>query len=312
MIGVVVEHGPNGISHASLEVLTLARRIATPVALWLGAVPADEDVAALAAHGVAEIRVCDIGPAVHLPSAASAALAEAASGIAVVLGVSTFATKEVATRFAAAAGAGMIVDAAGVEIVDGAVETVQAVFTSTYLVRSRVETERAVVLLRANSVVAEAAATPGEARVVSVVAPAVSTAETLVSRVDVPADGVPLSEAPVVVAGGRGTGGDFALVSELAEALGGAVGATRDATDEGWIGHEHMVGQTGTTVTPTLYVACGISGAVHHRGGMQGSGTIVAIDTDPDAPIFEIADLAVVGDLFDVLPQAIAALRARA
>ena len=108
-------------------------------------------------------------------------------------------------------------------------------------------------------------------------------------------EGVPLAEAPVVVSGGRGTGGDYTLVHELADLLGGAVGASRDATDEGWISHEHMVGQTGTTVTPALYVACGISGAVHHRGGMQASGTIVAVNMDPDAPIFEIADFGVVG-----------------
>src|SRR5690606_17371163 len=123
-------------------------------------------------------------------------------------------------------------------------------------------------------------------------------------------EGVPLAEASVVVSGGRGTGGDYTLVRELADVLGGAVGASRDATDEGWIGHEHMVGQTGTTVTPALYVACGISGAVHHRGGMQASGTIVAVNIDPEAPIFEIADFGVVGDIFDVLPQAIAAIRA--
>jgi len=122
-------------------------------------------------------------------------------------------------------------------------------------------------------------------------------------------DGVPLAEAPVVVSGGRGTNGDYTLVRELAELLGGAVGASRDATDEGWISHEHMVGQTGTTVTPALYVACGISGAVHHRGGMQASGTIVAVNIDPDAPIFEIADFGVVGDLGDVIPQAIARIK---
>ncbi len=120
---------------------------------------------------------------------------------------------------------------------------------------------------------------------------------------------MPLAEAAVVVSGGRGTGGDYALVRELAEVLGRAVGASRDATDEGWIGHEHMVGQTGATVTPALYVACGISGAVHHRGGMQASGTIVAVNIDPDAPIFEIADFGVVGSLFDVLPAAIARIR---
>ena len=109
--------------------------------------------------------------------------------------------------------------------------------------------------------------------------------------------------------GGRGTGGDYALVRELAELLGSAVGASRDATDEGWISHEHMVGQTGTTVTPALYMACGISGAIHHRGGMQASGTVVAVNMDPDAPIFEICDFGVVGSLFDVLPQAMEKLK---
>ena len=136
------------------------------------------------------------------------------------------------------------------------------------------------------------------------------TRERIVEIEPVPQEeGVPLAEAPVVVSGGRGTNGDYTLIQELADVLGGAVGASRDATDEGWISHEHMVGQTGTTVTPALYVAAGISGAVHHRGGMQASGTIVAINMDPDAPIFEISDFGVVGSLFDVIPQAIARIK---
>ncbi len=311
MIGVLIERDGGGIGNSSLEVLTLARAAGAPVALWLGDRPTGGDLARLAEYGVGEVRVCAIGEKAHLPSEAAAALEAAAEGIDVVLGVSTFATKEAATRFASATGAGVVVDASGVEVVDGAVETSQHVFTATYVVRSRITAERAVVLLRPNSTVAEPAAERGEARVVDVPAPARAAGEVLLERTVVPAEGVPLAGARVVVSGGRGTGGDFALVRELAEVLGGAVGATRDATDEGWIGHEHMVGQTGVTVTPALYVACGISGAVHHRGGMQGSSTIVAIDTDPDAPIFEIADFAVIGDLFEVLPTAIAAIRAR-
>lgn len=311
MIGVLVEHDPSGIGRPTLEVMALARALGQPVALWLGEAPSTDDVATLAAHGASEVRVVQMGAQSHVASAASAALVEAAADFPVLLGVSTFASKEVATRFAATVGAGMVVDASAVELVDGRIETVQAVLTATWLVRSRIEADRAVVLLRPNSFLAEAAPKPGEGRVVDVPAPVAPCAETLIAREVVPSEGAPLAEAAVVVAGGRGTGGDYGLVRELAQILGAAVGASRDATDEGWIGHEHMVGQTGATVSPALYVACGISGAVHHRGGMQGSGTIVAINTDPHAPIFEIADLGVVGDIFEVLPQAISALRAR-
>ncbi len=311
MIGVLAEHDADGVSHSTLEVISAARALGTPVALWLGEAPSADDVATLALHGALEIRVAAIGAEAHLAAAAGAALREAAADLPLVLGVSTFASKEIATRFAASSGAGMVVDAASVAIVDGRVETEQFVLTATWLVRTRVETNRAVVLLRPNSAKAEPASTPGEARIVAVDVPGSAPAETLVARVPTASEGVPLADAPIVVSGGRGTAGDYGLVRELADLLGGAVGASRDATDEGWIGHEHMVGQTGVTVSPALYVACGISGAVHHRGGMQGSGTIVAINTDPDAPIFEIADFGVVGDIFEVLPQVIAALRSR-
>ncbi len=312
MIGVLVEHGPQGMAHSTLEVLTAARALGPAVAVWLGDAPSTADVAELAAHGAEEVRVAALGAGAALPAAASRALEEATAGVDVLLGVSTFASKEVATRFAVSVGAGMVVDASSVAVVEGSVETEQSALTSTWLVRTRVVAERAVVLLRPNSVKAEPASSPGAGAVVEVAVSEFEPLETLVSREGVGAAGVPLAEAAVVVAGGRGTGGDYGPVREFAELLGAAVGASRDATDEGWISHEHMVGQTGATVTPALYVACGISGAVHHRGGMQGSGTIVAVNTDPDAPIFEIADFGVVGDLFEVLPQAIAELRARA
>jgi len=311
VIGVLVDHGPVGIARSTLEVMAMARTLGPPVAIWLGERPSADDVAILSLHGASEVRVVAMGVQSHVASAASAALVEATADLPVLLGVSTFASKEVATRFAAAVGAGMVVDASSVEFVDGRIETEQAVLTATWLVRSRIEADRAVVLLRPNSARAEVAPEPGEGHLVEVAVPAAPSAETLVARNVVASEGAPLAEAAIVVAGGRGTGGDYGLIRELAALLGAAVGASRDATDEGWIGHEHMVGQTGATVSPALYVACGISGAVHHRGGMQGSGTIVAINTDPDAPIFEIADLGVVGDIFEVLPQAIATLRAR-
>ena len=134
----------------------------------------------------------------------------------------------------------------------------------------------------------------------------------IISRTPVVYDGRPdVSPARVVVSGGRGTDGDFGPVEQLADALGGAVGSTRDATDEGWIPHNTQVGQTGATVRPDLYIAAGISGAVHHVAGMRQSGTIVAVNTDMDAPIFDIADFGIVGDLNTVLPQAAEAIRAR-
>ncbi|NTV39697.1 MAG: electron transfer flavoprotein subunit alpha/FixB family protein [Demequinaceae bacterium] len=309
-VAVLVEHRGSEIAQPALEALTLARTIGRPVAVWMGEEPPAAAVAALGEYGAVEVRVLAIRERARHPKTAAAALAAATGDAALVLMVSTFVNKEIATHLALATGAGVVVDAAGAELVDGRIEVQQTVFAATWNVRTRINAERAIVAVRPNTTKAEPAETAGAAEIVGVLAILPELRETLVSVTAVEREaGVPLSEAAIVVAGGRGTGGDYTLVRELADVLGAAVGASRDATDEGWISHEHMVGQTGVTVTPTLYVACGISGAVHHRGGMQASGTIVAVNIDPDAPIFEIADFGVVGDLNDVLPQAIAALK---
>jgi len=307
-VAVLVERHGEAVAAPTLETLTLARSLGDVAAVWLGGEPSSAAVAQLGAHGAAEVRVVE--PQVRAAAAAAAALGAATADADVLLVTSTFVNKEIVTRLALATGAGVVVDAAGAALVDGHVETEQTVFAATWNVRTRITTERAIVALRPNTTQAVAMPDAVVPSVVTVAFEPPTTREAVVAVEAVEAsDGVPLAEASVVVSGGRGTGGDYALIHELAELLGGAVGASRDATDEGWISHEHMVGQTGTTVTPRLYVAAGISGAVHHRGGMQASGTIVAVNLDPDAPIFEISDFGVVGSLFDVLPQAIARIR---
>lgn len=310
IVAVLAEQRDAAIAGPTFEALTLARSLGTPVVVCLGAEPQAEDVARMGEFGASEIRVINGGEAARVPAVAAAGLVAATADADVVLAVSTFLNKEIVTRFAVQTGAGVVVDAAGAEVVDGHIEAVQTVFAATWNVRTRIAAKPAVVGIRPNTTAAVPADVSVQPVVTHIDAELPSVREQVVAVEPMPAsEGVPLAEAAVVVSGGRGTGGDYTLVREFAELLGGAVGASRDATDEGWISHEHMVGQTGTTVTPKLYVACGISGAVHHRGGMQASGTIVAINLDPDAPIFEIADFGVVGSLFDVVPDAIAAIK---
>ena len=160
--------------------------------------------------------------------------------------------------------------------------------------------------MRTNSVAPEAAPAAGARVDLAVELSAAAKAATITDRVQQAKGGRPdLAEAAIVVSGGRGVGGaeGFGLIEALADSLGAAVGASRAATDAGWYPHQFQVGQTGKTVAPQLYIANGISGAIQHRAGMQTSKTVIVVNKDPDAPIFEIADFGVVGDLFTVVPQ---------
>ncbi len=294
---VVVDHHDGVPRGSAAELLTAARALGPAQAVWFG-----DAAPHLGEYGAAVVHVV---PDADLPPARAAVLAGLVeqTGAATVLLTSTFENKEVAARLALATDAGLVVDATGVERdADGRIVTTQQAFAASWTLRAVITAPRAVVTVKANAVPAIPESSTPEMRVHEVEVP-VDPRVRVVERVPRPGSGRPdLAEAQVVVVGGRGTDGDFSAVEDLADALGAAIGATRVATDEGWIGHEAQIGQTGVTVSPRLYIGAGVSGAVHHRGGMQASGTIVAINTDPESPIFEIADYGIVGDLFTVVP----------
>jgi electron transfer flavoprotein alpha subunit len=187
------------------------------------------------------------------------------------------------------------------------------VFGGKLNTKSRFTGETGIVTVRPNVVNAEPSATAGTVEPTDAPGELKLPQVKVVDRVEEAGTAAPIEEARIVVAGGRGVGGEdgFKVVEELAEALGGAVGATRAAVDAGWIPYAQQIGQTGKIVKPQLYLALGISGAIQHKVGMQTAETIVAVNRDPDAPIAEFADLVVIGDLFEVAPALLAELRAR-
>jgi electron transfer flavoprotein alpha subunit len=307
---VLAEHAPDGeVRKVTLELLTAARRLGEPSVVWTGP-GAGAGQARLAEYGAEKVYVADspdFAGYVAAPAAELLAQLVAEKAPAAVLVAGTAEGKETAGRLAVKTGSGVLTDAVSVAAgPDGSPVAEQPNFGGAITVHSTVRTGTPIIAVRPNAVSPEPS--PGAAAVEDVAFTASDAAKTatVTERAAAEKGERPdLTEAQIVVSGGRGTGSEegFKIIETLADSLGAAVGASRAVTDAGWYPHQFQVGQTGKTVSPQLYLAVGISGAIQHRAGMQTSKTIVAINKDAEAPIFEIADYGVVGDLFTVVPQ---------
>lgn len=312
---VLVDHVDGEVKKVTHELLTAARALGEPSAVVVGPTgTAAKAKESLAAHGAAKVYVAEGDDAANYLVTPKvdvlAAIAQQASPAAVLVTASGEG-KEVAARLAVRLGAGLIYDAVGVNS-DGVID--QSIFGGAFSVKSKASKGVPVVSIRPGAVEAEPA--EGAAAEETVEIPATDAAKaTRITGVEpvTGGDRPELTEASIVVSGGRGVGSaeKFDVVEKLADSLGAAVGASRAAVDSGYYPAQFQVGQTGKTVSPQLYIALGISGAIQHRAGMQTSKTIIAVNKDAEAPIFEIADFGIVGDLFNVAPQLTEAVEKR-
>jgi electron transfer flavoprotein alpha subunit len=305
---VLVEHSGGAPKKVTYELLTAARALGEPAAVVTGA-PGTADALAgkLGEYGAAKVYAAEsaeIDEYLVAPKAEVLAKLVRDSQPAAVLVAATAEGKEIAGRLAVKLESGLLTDVTSVNP-DGTAG--QAIFAGAVLVTSKVRTGTPILAVRPNAVTPEPQAGAAARVAVEVaVSDAAKGAKVLDRVVEAKGSRPELAEASIVVSGGRGVGSaeNFKIIEELADSLGAAVGASRAATDSGFYPHQFQVGQTGKTVSPQLYVACGISGAIQHRAGMQTSKTIVAVNKDAEAPIFELADFGVVGDLFSIVPQA--------
>ena len=303
---VLVDAADGAVKKSTLELLTAAKSLGEPSAVVVGAPgEAAKLKDQLGEYGAAKVYVAEsddiAGYSVAPKAAALAAVAGQASPAAILLSSSPE-NKEVAARLAIKLDSGLIYDAVGLE---GDTAT-QQIFGAAVTVQSKVTQGTPIITIRPNSFAPEQSSGAAEEVAVSVeLSDSDKSAKIVDSVVEDSGSRPQLADASVVVSGGRGIGKaeNFEIIEKLADSLGAAVGASRAVVDAGWVDHQMQVGQTGVTVSPQLYVAVGISGAIQHRAGMQTSKTIVAINKDPEAPIFELADFGVVGDLFQVAPQ---------
>ena len=309
---ILADFSGDKASKTTAELATAGARIGEVTAVVLAAPGAGAALAATVNQGpitnVLLVESADF--ASHGVAAAADALAQIAKSLspsAILIASHAFG-KEVAGRVAIALESGIITDAVDV---DANTVATQLVFGGSTTVHSVVSHGTSVITIRPNSVTADFSPSSPTISNQSVAVDDSAKKATITSSQPPVKGGRPeLTEANIVVSGGRGTDGNFAAVEAFADVMGAAVGASRAATDAGWYPHSYQVGQTGKTVSPALYVACGISGAIQHRAGMQTSKSIIVVNKDPEAPLFEIADFGVVGDLFAVLPAATEGVKA--
>ncbi|WP_433160319.1 electron transfer flavoprotein subunit alpha/FixB family protein [Kribbella sp. CA-247076] len=301
---VLVDHTAGQVRKTTAELLTIARRLGEPVAVFVGDGVQDA-LPALGQYGATKvIALTDPELTQFLVAPKAEALQQVAAKVepAAILISSNAEGKEIAARLAVKLDSGLITDA--VDVQPGPVTT-QSVFAGNYTVQAKITHGTPIITVKPNAATPEAAETSPEVEEFDVtISDAAKTARITDSKPREATGRPELTEAAIIVSGGRGTGGDFGPVEAFADSLGAAVGASRAAVDSGWYPHAYQVGQTGKTVSPQLYVAAGISGAIQHRAGMQTSKTIVAVNKDEEAPIFELVDFGVVGDLHKVLPAA--------
>jgi electron transfer flavoprotein alpha subunit len=320
---VVVEATDGRVPKPTQELLTLARRLGDPVAVVFGeqAAAAAEALGTFGARRVCLVADPRVEDFLVLPKAEALAQiarsVQGGAGLVAILLTASAEGKQIGGRLAVKLDSGLLTDAvdvlAGGE--PGSVVAVQSVFAASFSVESAVCRGTPIVVVKPNSVTPQPAPVTPEVEQVTVEFSDLALSARITSRTERVSSGRPeLSDASIVVSGGRGLGGPeaFGLIEGLAEQLGGAVGASRAAVDAGWYPHSNQVGQTGKTVSPDLYLAIGISGAIQHRAGMQTSKTIVAVNKDPEAPIFELTDFGVIGDLHTVVPALSEEIRRRA
>ena len=310
----LVEVDDGAVVEASLKALTLARGLAAGRDGLAAVVFSDAPAAELAAYGVTEVHVA-AGIDSYAPRAWARAVAGLLDGAAAVVAAGTDRGNEVLAHLGAITGLPMAANCvAASRAAGGAVEIVRQRWAGLLLEEAVLDAPVALLTTATDAFGAEQAEVPGTA-MVHPVSPSLAEDDLVVraAEASLGAGGASLATARVVVGGGRGVGSaaGFAPLEELASLLGGVVGVSRVVTSEGWRPHTQQVGQTGTKITPELYLACGISGAIQHIAGCSGAKHIIAINTDPGAPMMARADYAVIGDLHEVIPALIEALRAR-
>jgi electron transfer flavoprotein alpha subunit len=310
---VLIDHVDGAVRKPTYELLTIAKRLGEPSAVYIGPAEQAGDVAEkVKKYGAEKVYVVDDSQIKGYLVAPKAEVlqqlvekAGGADGVAAILIPSSGEGKEIGARLSIKLESGLITDAVDVQEASGSAVATQSVFAGNFTLTGKVTHGTPIITVKPNAAAPEESAGAGAVEEFSpTISDGAKTAQIVASQPRQATGRPELTEAAIVVSGGRGTGGNFDPVEGLADALGAAVGASRAAVDSGWKPHSFQVGQTGKTVSPQLYVANGISGAIQHRAGMQTSKTIVAVNKDEEAPIFELVDFGVVGDLHSVLPAA--------